>query len=84
MIRKDGVAVRLQLEYARDQSALRAGLMWRKSLAQRNGMLFDFSNSIIVRMWMKNTYIPLSIAYLNESGKILNIEHMIPFNLVFS
>jgi uncharacterized membrane protein (UPF0127 family) len=30
---------------------------------------------------MKNTYIPLSIAYLNENGKILNIERMTPFNL---
>jgi uncharacterized membrane protein (UPF0127 family) len=55
--------------------------MFRESLALGAGMLFIFPDSGPRSFWMKNTYVPLSIAYLNENGKILNIERMIPFNL---
>jgi hypothetical protein len=54
------------------------GLMYRKSLAQNAGMLFVFEDSATHCMWMKNTYVPLSVAFLDERGTILNIADMTP------
>jgi hypothetical protein len=54
------------------------GLMHRKSLAQNAGMLFVFEESATHCMWMKNTYVPLSVAFLDERGAILNIADMTP------
>jgi hypothetical protein len=54
------------------------GLMHRKSLAQNAGMLFVFEDSATHCMWMKNTYVPLSVAFLDERGTILNIADMTP------
>ena len=59
-----------------DKRAL--GLMYRKELSNNSGMLFVFEDSIPRSFWMKNTYVPLSIAYINEGGMILNIEDMAP------
>jgi hypothetical protein len=52
--------------------------MYRKSLAQNAGMLFVFEDSATHCMWMKNTYVPLSVAFLDERGTILNIADMTP------
>jgi uncharacterized membrane protein (UPF0127 family) len=54
------------------------GLMHRKSLGQNAGMLFDFKRAEIHCMWMKNTLIPLSVAFVDESGAIINIADMQP------
>jgi uncharacterized protein len=54
------------------------GLMNRFSLQQDHGMLFVFERSETLHFWMKNTYIPLSIAFLDATGRILNIEDMAP------
>ena len=56
------------------------GLMNRESLDLNCGMLFVFPDIDYRSFWMKNTFLPLSIAYLNESGSIINIENMIPYN----
>ena len=69
------------VELAVTDESRNTGLMFRESLSYNAGMLFMFPDSGPLSFWMKNTYIPLSIAYLNESGRILNIEHMIPHNL---
>ena len=66
------------VEIAADRSSQAKGLMFRKSLAENEGMLFDFHEPGVYRFWMKNTSIPLSIAFLNESGKVLKIEDMDP------
>jgi uncharacterized membrane protein (UPF0127 family) len=56
------------------------GLMFRNHLPENGGMLFIFEDSSPRRFWMKNTQIPLSIAYANDRGVILNIENMNPMS----
>lgn len=54
------------------------GLMFRFNLPADRGMLFVFDQPQPLGFWMKNTYIPLSIAYLDADGRILNVEDMAP------
>jgi len=54
------------------------GLMNRFSLQPDHGMLFVFERPEPLSFWMKNTFIPLSIAFLDANGRILNIEDMSP------
>jgi uncharacterized membrane protein (UPF0127 family) len=49
------------------------GLMYRKSLPEGQGMLFDFGREQDVAMWMKNTYIPLDMIFIRGDGRILRI-----------
>ena len=71
----------INVERADDHAARQLGLMYRNFLPTDSGMLFSFPNSEERSFWMKNTYIPLSIAYLDETGTILNIEDMEPHSL---
>lgn len=57
------------------------GLMFRKNMAEDQGMFFVFPDVSRRGFWMKNTYIPLSIAFIDELGYIINIENMIPHDL---
>lgn len=68
----------IRAEVAADFSTRGRGLMHRKSLAPNAGMLFIFDGPAIHCMWMKNTYIPLSVAFLDEKGAIINIADMQP------
>lgn len=52
------------------------GLMFRRELAPSRGMLFDFSPGRVVRMWMKNTLVPLDMVFTDRGGHILWIEDM--------
>jgi len=56
------------------------GLMFRRHLDDNSGMLFVFDRERQVGFWMKNTYIPLSIAFVDRDGRILQIEDMEPLN----
>lgn len=72
----------IQAEVAENGAAREQGLMYRKSLALNSGMLFDFERPAQkVCMWMKNTDIPLSVAFMDNDGVILNIEDMQPQTL---
>jgi len=52
------------------------GLMFRESLAPNHGMLFVFDGKSVQCMWMRNTLIPLSVAFIEDDGRIVNIEDM--------
>jgi uncharacterized membrane protein (UPF0127 family) len=54
------------------------GLMDRRSMPANQGMLFVFTQAARHCMWMRNTYLPLSVAFLDDEGRILNIEEMQP------
>jgi len=54
------------------------GLMYRFSLAPDSGMLFVHDSPRALSFWMRNTYIPLSIAFIDARGRILNVEDMAP------
>lgn len=68
----------IRAEVAADDPTRAQGLMYRKSLAHNAGMLFIFDRAGAHCMWMKNTYIPLSVAFLDESGTVINIADMQP------
>jgi len=69
---------RIRAEVANTYESRAQGLMHRKSLAANTGMLFVFDQSAQHCMWMRNTLIPLSVAFLDEQGRIINIEEMSP------
>ena len=69
---------RIDAEVAADQQNRMQGLMNRRSMATNQGMLFVFTHSDRHCMWMRNTLLPLSVAFLDEQGRILNIEDMKP------
>ena len=54
------------------------GLMYRKEMEQHEGMLFVFSTPSLQCFWMKNTFIPLTVAFLADDGMILNMDDMKP------
>jgi uncharacterized membrane protein (UPF0127 family) len=68
----------LSVEVANTQAARARGLMFRQSLHENGGMLFVFPQTGQHGMWMMNTDIPLSVAFLDEKGVILNIADMMP------
>ena len=68
----------IHAEVAADMGSRMQGLMYRKSMATNAGMLFIFDEASTQCMWMKNTLLPLSVAFLDERGAILNIEDMKP------
>ncbi len=68
----------IRAEVAADFATRARGLMHRESLGANAGMLFVFEQPEIQCMWMKNTLIPLSVAFIDERGAIINIADMEP------
>lgn len=69
---------RIEAEVAATQEHRMQGLMHRKSMAAQKGMLFVFDGSARHCMWMRNTLLPLAVAFLDEEGRIINVEEMLP------
>src|SRR3989304_250741 len=57
------------------------GLMYRDKLEENDGMLFVFPKEKFLSFWMKDTRIPLSIAFIKADGRIIQIESMKPYTL---
>jgi uncharacterized membrane protein (UPF0127 family) len=72
--------VLLTAEIADTPQAAENGLMFRDSLPENRGMLFIFEQPKKAEFWMRNTRIPLSIAYIDSNGKILEIKSMRPLD----
>ena len=66
----------IRVEVASTEAEHERGLMYRRSLPADSGMLFDFKGPAKTCMWMKDTYIPLSVAFIDVNGKVVNIEEM--------
>ncbi len=69
-----------RVEVARTEAERQKGLMDRDSLGPREGMLFVFDRDAHLEFWMKDTRIPLSIAFLSSTGRILEIADMQPYS----
>jgi uncharacterized membrane protein (UPF0127 family) len=69
---------KLVAEIAATEATRTTGLMNRFSLQPDHGMLFVFSEPQPLAFWMKNTYVPLSIAFIGADGRIINIDDMAP------
>ncbi len=68
----------IRAEVAADYGSRMTGLMSRPSMASNAGMLFIFDDNERQCMWMKNTLLPLSVAFIDEHGTVINIEDMVP------
>jgi len=78
-IERDGQRIAVvKAEIARTQEEHTQGLMYRKELPDGEGMLFVYERDQVLSFWMKNTFIPLSIAYITSDGRIVEIRDMYP------
>jgi len=69
---------RIRAELANTDESRAEGLMHRKSMPVNNGMLFVFNREARYCMWMHDTLMPLSVAFLDGQGRIINVEEMQP------
>ena len=71
----------IRAEVARTPDERGTGLMHRKTMPTNDGMLFQFDEAAPQCFWMKNTLLPLSIAFIDEDGTVVNIDDMKPQTL---
>ncbi len=74
----DGIS--LEIEIVQDAESRQLGLMYREELAENLGMLFVFESTQILSFWMRNTFIPLDIAFIDAAGVIVDIQRMEPLD----
>ena len=75
-----GASATVTVELATTERERELGLMYRDSLPEARGMLFVFASDQRGGFWMKNTGIPLTIAYLDTSGRVLELRNGQPFD----
>ena len=69
-----------QIEIVSDPQDRKTGLMNKESLPDDSGMIFVWDRNKVQCMWMKNTSIPLSVAYIEDTGEIIDIYDMVPLS----
>jgi uncharacterized membrane protein (UPF0127 family) len=67
-------------EQATTGDQVQTGMMFRKAMGENEGMLFIFARAMQASFWMRNTLIPLSCAYIDPSGTILEVHDMKPLD----
>ena len=72
---------RLRAEVAADDVSRARGLMGRTRLGENEAMLFVFRQPERHCMWMKNTPLPLAVAFIDQEDRIINVVEMTPFDL---
>lgn len=73
-VEQGGTSAQLTVELATTEVQREQGLMYRQEMADDRGMLFLFTSDGQTGFWMKNTYIPLTIAYLDAGGRVLELR----------
>lgn len=81
IINSTGKRVKILCQIADTPDKRSQGLMYRRRLEPGKGMLFVFEQERKVAFWMKNTYIPLSIAFISQQKRIVAIDTMEPLTL---
>jgi uncharacterized membrane protein (UPF0127 family) len=81
IVRPDADPVLITVEIARTAEEQAKGLMHRKKLPDGEGMIFAYDRDPQMSFWMKNTVIPLSIAFIASDGRIIEIRDMQPLDL---
>jgi uncharacterized membrane protein (UPF0127 family) len=76
IVNQEGADIPLTAELARTNEEQSMGLMFRKKLDDGEGMLFVYDRDQKLSFWMKNTIIPLSIAFISHEGRIIEIRDM--------
>jgi len=71
----------IQAELAQTPDERSTGLMFRTAMAANEGMLFAFEQAGTQCFWMKNTLLPLSVAFVTDDGSVVNIDEMKPQTL---
>ncbi len=80
IVNSSSETVPVRVEIADTPEETLTGLMGRSALAEEAGMLFVFEQEQILAFWMKDTLIPLSIAYIDAEGRIVDIQDMQPLD----
>ena len=82
IITSNGSKHNFLVEVAKTEEEKKIGLMFRKTLAKNAGMLFLFKREALRLMWMKNTFIPLDILFIDKNGVIKRVvKRTIPHSL---
>lgn len=79
-VEEDPPGVTLNVEIASTEAQRDRGLMFRESLSDSSGMLFLFPAPTTLGFWMKDTYIPLDIAFLDDLGRVMQVVHGKPLD----
>lgn len=72
--------IKIQVEVAATEEQRARGLMFRESMPEKEGMVFVMEHARQAGFWMRNTRLPLSIAYIHANGRILEIHPLEPFS----